>query len=68
MSDSESVREVVHDLRNRLSAIASAATAIRKSEFEKELGEEMLDIIRNNVEQATTSLSMLDKLGAQAET
>ncbi|MEW4570124.1 hypothetical protein AB1L88_19845 [Tautonia sp. JC769] len=67
MSDSESVREVVHDLRNRLSAIASASTAIRKSQFEKEFVEEMLDIIRNNVEQATAALSTLDQLGTRAE-
>ncbi|WP_169977208.1 hypothetical protein [Tautonia rosea] len=67
MSDSDSIREVVHDLRNRLSAIASAATAIRKSQFEKELGEEMLEIIRNNVEQATASLNALDMLGSQGE-
>ncbi|WP_152049463.1 histidine kinase dimerization/phospho-acceptor domain-containing protein [Tautonia marina] len=66
MSDSDSVREVVHELRNRLSAIASAATAIRKSHFEKELGEEMLDIIRNNVEQATASLNTLDQLGTRS--
>lgn len=67
MSDSESIREVVHELRNRLSAIASAATAIRKSQFEQELAVEMLDIIRNNVEQATVSLNTLDQLGTQDE-
>lgn len=61
MPDPNDLREVVHDLRNRLSAIASAANAIRKSNFETELGEEMVDIIRNNVERATETLTALSE-------
>jgi K+-sensing histidine kinase KdpD len=67
MPETNPVREVVHDLRNRLSAIASAATAIRKSNFDQDLGEEMISIIRNNVEQATTSLNNLDRLGGRPD-
>ncbi|QDV35165.1 histidine kinase dimerization/phospho-acceptor domain-containing protein [Tautonia plasticadhaerens] len=61
MPDPTDLREVVHDLRNRLSAISSAANAIRKSNFESELGEEMVDIIRNNVERATETLKELSE-------
>lgn len=59
MLDNEPVREVIHDLRNRLSAIAAAAVAIRKSNFEQELGAEMVEIIRSNIERASESLNDL---------
>jgi signal transduction histidine kinase len=61
MPDPNDLREVVHDLRNRLSAIASAAIAIRKSNFESELGEEMVEIIRSNVDRATETLNELSE-------
>lgn len=63
MSDPNAVREVIHDLRNRLSAIASASMAIHRSNFDPEIGPEMVEIIRSNVEQATRSLVLLDRLG-----
>ena len=59
MTDRTEVREVVHDLRNRLSAIVSAANAIRKSRYDQGIGEEMIDIIRNNVERANVTLNEL---------
>jgi signal transduction histidine kinase len=67
MTDPNPIREVVHDLRNRLSAIASASTAIQRSNFDPELSQEMIEIIRNNVEQATQSLIELDHLGGNGQ-
>ncbi|RUL87782.1 histidine kinase dimerization/phospho-acceptor domain-containing protein [Tautonia sociabilis] len=61
MTGPNHVREMVHDLRNRLTAIASAAIAIRKSNFDPELSEEMVEIIRNTIDRATETLNGLSQ-------
>ncbi len=67
MTDSNPIREVVHDLRNRLSAIASATTAIHKSNFDPKLSPEMIEVIQSNIVQATQSLVQLDSLGSNGQ-
>ena len=57
MSGADPVRDMVHDLRNRLGAIASAASAIRKSQYEKEFSEEMIEIIRSNVDRVIETIN-----------
>lgn len=56
MAQPADLREMVHDLKNRLSAIAMAASAIRKSDYDRELGDEMVEIIRQNVDRANEAI------------
>ena len=59
MPETDAVRDLVHDLRNRLSTILSAANAIQRTGDDQEFCEEMVEVIRDNVERANQRLGDL---------
>ena len=59
MPEPDAVHELVHDLRNRLSTILSAANAIQRTGDDQEFCREMVDVIRDNVDRANQSLGNL---------